>query len=145
MNREAVIGQLEEMRKNSLVADLAFHAWRKPGKDMVPFWKAALERNPVSLEGCAQLSPQQAYTVLAGFTDESIYHDDRIAMPDEVWNFRMGDGFEKSVVMANLLKHCFPDGEGALEKKGSLVRIIHNSGIYSYQTNKNIPDMSFEF
>ncbi len=37
-------------------------------------------------------------------TNESIYDEERLATPDEVVNFGRGDGLEKALVMADVLK-----------------------------------------
>jgi hypothetical protein len=36
---------------------------------------------------------------------ESIYDGNRLALPDEVWNFKRGDGIEKSFLLADFLLH----------------------------------------
>ncbi len=35
--------------------------------------------------------------------DQSIYDDQRLALPDEVWNFRRGDGIEKALLLADYI------------------------------------------
>jgi hypothetical protein len=41
--------------------------------------------------------------------NESIYDGPgRLAQPDEVWNFQRGDGVEKAVLLANLLRARHP-------------------------------------
>jgi hypothetical protein len=35
--------------------------------------------------------------------DESIYDSNRMALPDEVWNFRRGDGIEKAFLLADFI------------------------------------------
>ena len=37
--------------------------------------------------------------------DESIYDGKRLALPDEVWNFRRGDGIEKALLLADFIIH----------------------------------------
>ena len=36
---------------------------------------------------------------------ESIYDGNRLALPDEVWNFKRGDGIEKALLLADFLLH----------------------------------------
>jgi hypothetical protein len=38
-------------------------------------------------------------------SDESIYDGTRLALPDEVWNFRRGDGIEKAFLLADFILH----------------------------------------
>jgi hypothetical protein len=68
-----------------------------------PFLKAALERNPVSLEGLKGKTADEAFRLISDLPNDSIYDGQRLAMPDEVWNFGRGDGIEKALVMANYL------------------------------------------
>ncbi len=37
--------------------------------------------------------------------NKSIYDSSRLAQPDEVWNYRMGDGLERAICLANILKN----------------------------------------
>ena len=37
--------------------------------------------------------------------DESIYDGKRLALPDEVWNFKRGDGIEKAILIASFILH----------------------------------------
>ena len=73
--------------------------------DWKPFLKAAFERNPVCLDGLNGKSAQQVYELLQEMPDNSIYDDVRLAQPDEVWNFRRGDGVEKAILLADFIKH----------------------------------------
>ena len=98
MSREEVIASLSAQRASHESADLAFHAARMPGDWFEPFWLAAFTRNPVCValaERCGSLG--EVYAALRAFSDESIYDEDRLAQPDEVWNYAAGDGFEKAV------------------------------------------------
>ena len=96
---------LEKMRPVHPVADLAFTAYRDLKRSSwKPFLKAALERNPVICAGAEDVSPQELYAKLAGFSDASIYPGNfRLAQPDEVWNYQTGDGLEKAIAMATVI------------------------------------------
>ncbi|MBE6382260.1 MAG: hypothetical protein E7049_04490 [Lentisphaerae bacterium] len=64
--------------------------------ESAPFVKAALERCPVSKGATLD--------EIAALPNESIYDGTgRCASPDEVWNFRRGDGLEKCLLAANAL------------------------------------------
>jgi hypothetical protein len=112
LTREEVIARIEDLRQVNLTADLAFYAWRDLTRTpYAPFVKAALERNPVSLAGAAEMSESDLASLLAAWPGDSIYEGPaRLAQPDEVWNFRRGDGLEKALLMANVLRHrgCGP-------------------------------------
>lgn len=104
--REEIIARLSEMRGRNRTADLAFYAGRRVrASEWKPYLKACLERNPVSLAFFAQAAPEEVCRLLAAMPDESIYDDDGLATPDEVVNFGSGDGLEKAVCLANVLKN----------------------------------------
>jgi DNA-binding protein len=73
--------------------------------DWQPFFKAAFERNPVSVELFRQKEIAEIYNELIAWPDESIYDGNRLALPDEVVNFKRGDGIEKAITLVNILKN----------------------------------------
>ena len=100
--REALIAQ----RGGNETVDLAFMAFRDlSSSPWKPFLKAAVERNPVCSIGCKEMAINDAYRYLSSsaFADVSIYDEEyRLAQPDEVWNYRRGDGLEKAVALASV-------------------------------------------
>ena len=106
MTREEVIAHVESLRASNVTADMAFYAWRDLTRTpAAPFVKAAVERNPVSAAELAALSDEDAVAAVAALLDESIYDGEtRVAQPDEVWNFRRGDGLEKALLVANVMR-----------------------------------------
>ena len=105
MSREDIIAYLDSIRETNVTADLAFYAYRDFSKaNWTPFIKAALERNPVSTAGSENLSETEVIAVLEKMPNQSIYAGPRVAQPDEVWNFERGDGLEKAICLANILK-----------------------------------------
>lgn len=105
MSREEITARLEAMRPRHAVADLAFYAFRDLSRtDWQPFLKAAFERNPVSISGTRDLDDDAVIAALGALPDESIYDGPRLAQPDEVWNYGRGDGAEKAICLANVLK-----------------------------------------
>lgn len=106
MTREEVIAHVESLRERNVAAGLAFYAWRDLRRTPSgPFVKAAMERNPVSRAGAAALTDGGVVEQVAAWPNESIYDGaSRMAQPDEVWNYRRGDGFEKALLVANVLR-----------------------------------------
>ncbi len=106
MTREAVIARLESLRASLPVADLAFYAYRDLSRtEPAPFLKAALERNPVSVAGTKLMTDDEVEAVIAAMPGDSIYDEPgRLAQPDEVWNYGRGDGVEKALLLATILK-----------------------------------------
>jgi hypothetical protein len=124
-SREEIVRRLESLRGRHPVADLAFYAHRDLARtDWAPFFKAALERNPVSVKGAGGLSDDDLAARLRGLTDESIYDGARAAQPDEVWNFGRGDGFERALCLLNVWKSRHPSGRAAFEARGSEVVLL---------------------
>jgi hypothetical protein len=71
--------------------------------DWKPFIKAAIERNPVCFNDLSGKDTSQIYEILKELPDESIYDTGRLALPDEVWNFKRGDGVEKAILLADTI------------------------------------------
>jgi hypothetical protein len=74
-----------------------------------PFVKAAVERNPVSLERAGDKPVEEVRVWLDGLEPASIYDGNRLAQPDEVANFGRGDGLEKAFLLASVLRRREPD------------------------------------
>lgn len=104
-DREQAIDYLMSIRENNITADLAFYAYRDMETcDWAPFVKAAVERNPVSMETTKSMSIEEVYSWLGKMKEESIYDGKRLAQPDEVANYKTGDGLEKAFVLANIIR-----------------------------------------
>jgi hypothetical protein len=104
MSRQDILDYVSAKSDDNEVALLSLYAYRQMDKiDWKPFVKTALERNPVCLEGLKGKTGDLAYHLLLGMPADSIYDGQRLAQPDEVWNFGRGDGLEKAFVLANFL------------------------------------------
>ncbi len=106
MTRDQMIAYLQGMRARNVTVDLAFYAYRDfSSTSPEPFLRAAMQRNPVCVEGAAALTVEALLTLLEGWPAESIYDGSvRLAQPDEVWNFKRGDGLEKVLTVACILR-----------------------------------------
>jgi hypothetical protein len=103
-DRQGVIEYLQRLRTRNTAVDLAFYAYRDMQScDWRPFVKAAVERNPVSIEAVQYMSIEELYNWLGGIDNVSIYDGQRLAQPDEVANYNRGDGLEKAFLMANVI------------------------------------------
>ena len=116
MTRDQLLDHLAGIRERHPVAELAFHAYRDLTQvDPNPFLIAAVGRNPVSVDATRAMSTEELARAVAGLADESIYDGpSRLAQPDEVWNFERGDGLEKAVLLANLLRARAPEAPMSL-------------------------------
>ena len=97
--------KFESPRTENLIADLAFYAGRfMDSCDWKPFFKAAFERNPVSIVKFHEIDLQAVYEQLQSWPADSIYEGNRLALPDEVVNFQRGDGLEKAITLMNIAR-----------------------------------------
>ena len=109
-NREQIIDYLQQIRQSNTTADLAFYAYRDMEScDWAPFVKAALERNPVSIQAAGSMSVDEVYAWLEQVKNISIYDGKRLAQPDEVANYKTGDGLEKAFLLANVIRERKPE------------------------------------
>jgi hypothetical protein len=105
-SRKEILDTISGQTGNSELADLTLYVYRQMDKiDWLPFIKAAIERNPVCFTDLNGKTTSEVFQILQSLPDESIYDSKRLALPDEVWNFRRGDGIEKALLLADFLIH----------------------------------------
>ncbi len=137
--REEILQLILEKSSENEVALLALYAFRQMDKiDWKPFVKAALERNPVSIEGLKDKTAENAYQLILDLPNDSIYDDKRLAQPDEVWNFGRGDGVEKAFLMANYLYNKMNHNNLSLTVDKNKVILESNNEKYSFISTKEI-------
>ncbi len=108
-SREQIIDYLQQIRQSNTTANLAFYAYRDMETcDWVPFIKAAVERNPVSIQKVDSMSLEQVLAWLNQMNNNSIYDGKRLAQPDELANYKTGDGLEKAFLLANVIRQRNP-------------------------------------
>ncbi len=138
MQREEIVEYLQAMRDKSPTADLAFYTFRDMQNcNWAPFVKAAIERNPVSVEKTASMSDDDVYRWLNNMPGSSIYDGKRLAQPDEVANYHSGDGLEKAFLMANVLHSRDPQQEIQILAEGNTVT-VKEQGEYRFQSQKQL-------
>lgn len=106
MTRAAIRVRLEAIRGANPMVDLAFYALRDLAHtEALPFLVAAMQRSPVVLKAAADLTEQEWGARLAALPQESIYDEEsRCAQPDEVWTFQRGDGLERILALAVVVR-----------------------------------------
>ena len=136
--REQILEHIAEMASQNEFADLARYAYREmEGISWVPFTKAAIERNPVCIEALTGKTIDEAYHILTDMPNTSIYSDNRMAQPDEVWNFGLGDGIEKAFVLMNYMNHMNNHYLIKFMANVSEVTVIlNNEKVYRFFSNK---------
>ena len=138
--REEILEYIAAMASQNVFAELARYAYREMENiSWIPFTKAAIDRNPVCIEGLKGKTIDEAYHILMDMPAESIYSDNRLAQPDEVWNFGLGDGMEKAFVLMNYMRLVKRDDSIIFEAKNLEVTVTQkNSKIYRFPSVKKI-------
>jgi hypothetical protein len=137
-SREEIVGYVRGIADSNLTAELALYAYRDMDRiDWAPFVKAAVERNPVSIEALKDRTLEEAASALDSFANVSIYGENRLALPDEVWNFGRGDGAEKAIFLLNLLKSRHPGEEAVVRIGGGVAEFDSMSLKKRFETMKN--------
>jgi hypothetical protein len=142
MTRAELAARIEALRDRNELARLAFYAYRDLRRtEPEPFLLAAVQRSPVSLAGAGDRDADALYAHLRGLPDESVYDEaGRLAQPDEVWNFGRGDGVEKALVLANVLRHREPRTDLVLRISGETARLQAGSRSWDFPTRKELGD-----
>lgn len=136
-SREEIIEYLTSIRDRSVVADLAFYAGRQMDScDWEPLMKAALERNPVSINWFSSVEIAQVAEELHRWPDESIYSGNRLALPDEVVNYKRGDGIEKAITLLNILKSR--GIKARLMQQGKRITVEEGDARFEFYSGKEI-------
>jgi hypothetical protein len=139
MSREEILKFIIDKSPENELALLSLYAYRQMDRiDWKPFIKAALERNPVSLEGLKGNTSEMVFQLLNNMPNFSIYDSLRLAQPDEVWNYGRGDGVEKALVLANFLYNDMNEKNLELVVENKNVVLISESKNYIYTSEKNL-------
>ena len=146
MTRAEIIHRLESIRNKNSMADLAFYAYRDLTKTEVePFIIAAINRNPVSIEGMKEYTIEDALSRIQSFVSESIYPEEgRIAQPDEVWNYKRGDGIEKALLFANIILAKDAKQESTITITPTSALLTYQENKISFPSTKNLPQQIWE-
>jgi hypothetical protein len=138
-SRQDILQLISEKACDHEVALLSLYAYRQMDKtDWKPFVKAAMERNPVSLAGLKGKAADAAYQLISAMPNDSIYDSQRLAQPDEVWNFGRGDGLEKAFLFANYLTHVKMQNDLELTVDKAIVTLRSDHEKYSFHSAKNL-------
>jgi hypothetical protein len=137
-SREKIIDLIVRHTGTSELALLALYVYRQMDKiDWIPFIKAAIERNPVCFTDLNGKNTSEVYHILKTIPDESIYDGKRLALPDEVWNFRRGDGIEKALLLADFLLHKDNSSIVSIEIENKKVLLTFNGNDFHFTSPKN--------
>lgn len=136
--REAIVDTINEMADVSETALLTRYVFRMMDKiGWLPFIKAAIERNPVYLNDLSTMNTEEVYQLLGTLPGRSIYDGSRLAQPDEVWNFRRGDGIEKAILLAGFIIFRNNSSEVSVEIDKSRVIVTVDGQEYRFLSEKH--------
>jgi len=114
--REEIIRSVMELTEKSELALLTMYVYRQMDMiDWIPYIKASMERNPVCFSEMEDMLVDEVYSILKDLPGESIYDGNRLALPDEVWNFKRGDGLEKAILLADFIALKYPGANLQIE------------------------------
>jgi hypothetical protein len=137
LSREQIIDSLQQMRQSNSTVDLAFYSYRDMEScNWEPFVKAAMERNPASIKTAETMSLEETHTWLEQMNNASIYDGKRLAQPDEVANFKAGDGLEKAFLLANVIRERNPEQDIEIITDKHQV-ILKGQNEYRFKSSKN--------
>jgi len=142
MTREEIRDRLEAIRGNNNMADLAFHAYRDLSRTAPePFLLAAVQRNPVTLAATGEMDVAAIADKVRRLPGESIYDEAaRLAQPDEVWNYERGDGVEKALLLANVLRSRMPDAGMSLDVSPSEAVLRVDGETHTFPSSKGLEE-----
>ena len=142
-SREEIIECLQQQRQNNSTAELAFYAFRDMAScDWRPFIKAAVERNPVSIQKAEEKLPADVYKWLEKMQNTSIYDGKRLAQPDEMANYARGDGLEKAFLLANVIRQKQPEQDIKITVDDNEV-VLKTATEYRFTSTKGLEKQVF--
>jgi len=137
-SREEIMEYIYKKAETDPVARLSIYAFRDMGNiEWEPYIKASIERNPVVIEALKKESLEGINKILHVISNDSIYDSTRVALPDEVWNYQRGDGVEKAILLANVIRNRHPKEELQLVIIKDKVNLIFKGKPYKFESKKN--------
>jgi YHS domain-containing protein len=105
--------------------------------DWLPYIKASIERNPVCFTDLKGKTAAEVYNILKIMPDDSIYDHKRLALPDEVWNFRRGDGIEKALLLADFLIDMDRASTVSIKIENKKADLNYMGNVYHFTSHKS--------
>ncbi len=137
-DRHNIIRKIVSSSGRSETALLTLYVYRDMDRiNWAPFVKAAVERNPVCLAELEAKTTEEVYNILSCMSNNSIYDDNRLAQPDEVWNFQRGDGVEKAMLLADFILQNNNQDPVAIEISVKNVNLTWKNKIFNFTSAKS--------
>jgi len=83
------------------------------------------------------MNPNTVYEELQTWPDDSIYEGNRLALPDEVVNFQRGDGIEKALTLANVIRARDRGAEISLKIDQQNVQLKASKQRFDFKSKKD--------
>jgi len=104
-----------------------------------------MERNPVSVTAAKPVADDDVVSVIMTMDNASIYGEaGRLAQPDEVWNYNRGDGVEKAVLLANILKARSPTAPARIEVSPDRAILTVAGRSYPFVSSKGLKEQTWD-
>lgn len=136
--RDKIISLVTRHSEKSELALLTLYVYRQMDHiSWHPFLKAAVERNPVCLTDLKGCDVEQVVHIISALPNESIYDGKRLALPDEVWNFRRGDGIEKALLLADIMLNNDSSSNISIEIENRKVLLSWKGKSFHFSSHKS--------
>jgi hypothetical protein len=137
-SRKEIIDSIVGLADESELCLLTLYTFRQMDMlDWLPFVKAAVERNPVCFADLNGKSLTEVFDLLNKMPNHSIYDGHRLGLPDEVWNYRCGDGIEKAFLLADYILQKDGNAQVIIEIIHKDVRVKYLGTDYHFRSEKN--------
>jgi hypothetical protein len=83
------------------------------------------------------MSTDEVYAWLEQMNDTSIYDGKYLAQPDEVANYKTGDGLEKAFLLANVIRQRDPEQDVEIVADKNDV-VVNGPGQYHFVSSKGL-------
>jgi hypothetical protein len=146
MTRDELIGRIASLRDRNPMAAMSFYCYRDLNRtEAEPFLLAAVRRNPVSLAATREVPDNVLPEAVNKLDTVSIYDEPgRMAQPDEVWNYGRGDGAEKAILLANLLRGRRPEAEMHIDIAADSVTLRAPGGPYTFASARQLRPQTWQ-
>ena len=136
-SRKEIIDSIAGLADESELCLLTLYTFRQMDMlDWLPFVKASLERNPVCFTDLNGKSITEVFDILKKMPNHSIYEGKRLALPDEVWNYKCGDGIEKALLLTDYILQKNGNAHVTIEITHKDVRVKYLHTDYNFRSEK---------
>jgi hypothetical protein len=138
-SRKDIINSIFNLAGESELCMLTLYVYRQMDKiDWLPYIKASLERNPVCCHDLEGKSVQETYIIIENLDNQSIYDGNRLALPDEVWNYKRGDGIEKAILLATCIQQKEVSYPVTIKIEHHSVTVEYHKHKYHFKSEKSL-------